>query len=325
MLSRVAERMYWAGRYLERVESTARLVSVHSNLLLDLPVASGINWEQLLTITEARSTFDDRYAIADETNILNFLLASEDNSSSLLSSLTYARENIRTSRDIVPSEAWECINELYLLVKKDVRRAVQRRNRFESLSEYIVRCQLLTGLLFGTMSHGDAYHFLRVGAYIERADMTARVVDVAAATLAQPNAAADDDSAQSAAERLAPFENSLWMSVLKSVSGYQMYRQYVRRRVDGEDVVRFLLGDAQFPHAVNCTLRELATHIARLPSNAAPNAVIATLQQQLRTYTDAPKMGQALHEFIDTVERGLNELHNSLEDAWFLKPETTKP
>ncbi len=309
MLSRVAERMYWAGRYLERVEATARLINVQSGMLLDLPTASDASWEQLLVIAEVNDQFFQRHSHANEESVLHFLLADAENTSSLIASLAFARENIRTCRDIVPSEAWECVNELYLLCQQNVADAVNSEHRHESLSEYVVRCQLLTGLLFGTMSHGSAYHFLRTGAYIERADMTARVVKVAATTLVEASA------------ELKPLENTLWMGVLKSVSGYQMYRQYVRRRITGADVVGFLLSDPQFPHAVHSALRELATHLNRLPKPEQTNDVIAALIQALEQFCQEVHTDERLQQFIESLELGLIDLHHRVEDSWFLKPQ----
>ena len=112
MLSRVAERIYWCARYLERVENTARLVSVYDNLLFDLPHDFNIGWYNLITINSGEQAFDERYKIRDERNVVKFLLADDTNFSSMLVSLKMVRENMRTTRDVVPQETWELINEL---------------------------------------------------------------------------------------------------------------------------------------------------------------------------------------------------------------------
>ncbi len=114
MLSRSAERLYWLARYLERTENTARLLSVTMNLIYDLPYGTEIGWHNLLTICSVEEEFEQRFKNPSEQNIARFLLADASNASSLLSSLSFARENMRTSRELMPDEAWEQVNEMYL-------------------------------------------------------------------------------------------------------------------------------------------------------------------------------------------------------------------
>jgi uncharacterized alpha-E superfamily protein len=308
MLSRVAERMYWAGRYLERAENTSRLVNTYSNLLLDLPEDSGAEWPLLLRIVSGEGSFGAKHARPTEEGILRFLLADPDNPGSLLSSLTHARENFRTSRDIIPREGWECVNELYLMGRKDLPGAVGRRRRFEVLSKCVVRCQQIVGLLSGTMSHGAPYNFLRMGNYLERADMSSRVVDVAAATLAQ------SDSADR------PYENTLWMAVLRSLSAYQMYRQHMRRRITAGDVVGFLLADPRFPRSVAFSLDALARCLHSLPRSDDALRVLAERKQWVLADRYADMDGTELHGHIDQLQIGFAELHEAIAATWFLKP-----
>jgi len=306
MLSRVAERMYWAGRYLERAENTARIVNTYANLLLDLPQETGVGWPQLLRIVNEQSQFSARYSQNTEQDILRFLLADAENPGSILSSLTFARENFRTSRDVIPMEGWERVNELYLMGRRDLPGAVGRRRRFEVLSNCVVHCQQIAGLLSGTMSHGDAYNFLRMGNYLERADMTSRVVDVGAATLAQGDAA------------MGPYENTLWIAVLRSLSAYQMYRQHVRRRIAASDVVSFLLADSQFPRAVAFALDALARCLRTLPQSDDAQRTLGKLQQRVAKDRHSAMDGVELHRYIDQLQIGFGELHQAIAARWFL-------
>jgi len=174
MLSRVAERLYWTARYLERAENTGRLVRVFSSMMLDLPNGVGLNWRQLVDVSGAHEYFDRNYRSSGERNVIKFMLSDTDTQGSVISSLAMARENIRTTRDLVPSEGWEHVNELYLFARKKLTGKTLLKDRHEFLSEIIMRCQQITGLLAGTMSHGPAYQFVRVGRNLERADMTTR-------------------------------------------------------------------------------------------------------------------------------------------------------
>ena len=210
MLSRVAERLYWGARYLERAENTSRLVRVYDSLMLDLPSEAGVGWPLLLDITGGRELFGTLHPKATDRATLRFLLAEPENPSSVLSSLAQARENFRTTRDLAPSEAWRSVNELYLGARRRLPRAVSQRGRNDALRAIVGGVQQLRGLMADTMSHGEAYQFIRLGRNIERADMGTRIIDSAATMLLAGR------------EELQRFDNPLWMGVRKSLSVYQM-------------------------------------------------------------------------------------------------------
>ena len=175
---------------------------------------------------------------------------------------------MRTTRDIVPSEAWRSINELCLWVTQELDAETSHRRRYGIHSRVVERCQQISGLLADTMSHDAAYQFFRLGRGIERADMTTRIIDVAAAMLL-------------GRENLARFDNSLWMAVLQSLSAYQMYRQKVRRRIYGPDVIAYLLKDTQFPRAIAFSLREIGAALAMLPRSGEPIKKLGDLRRML--------------------------------------------
>ena len=306
MLSRVAERLYWTARYLERAENTSRLVRVFSTLMLDLPRGVGINWRQLIEISGAQEQFDSAYRTSGERNVIRFMLSDPNNPGSLFSSLQMARENMRTTRDLVPSEGWEHVNELYLYAKKRLNGKNLSKDRYELLSELVMRCQQVTGLLAGTMSHGPAYQFIRVGRNLERADMTSRLVDMGSAIIIAPGVEQ---------ERL---ENRLWTYVLKSLSAHQMYRQHVRRRVMRNDVLAFLLQDEDFPRAVAHTLGEIASCFSKkLPHSDEPLRAALRLQRHIAEVDVKELHSEGLHEFIDNLQLELGNLHNMISSTWF--------
>jgi uncharacterized alpha-E superfamily protein len=306
MLSRVAERMYWGARHLERAENTARLVRVYDAALLDLPREAGVGWPLLVDICDARAAFSARYPKGGDRETLKFLISDPANPSSIMGSLSQARENFRTTRDLCPTEAWRGVNELYLYGKDALPKIASPRRRHEVLSGVVQRVQQLTGLLFGTMSHGAAYNFIRIGRNLERADMTTRIIDMAAATLL------------GARDTEAPLENTLWMAVLKSLSGYQMYRQYVRRRIRDEDVIRFLLNDTLFPRAVAHCLQELAHAMLTLPNSETPLDYVTRLQRILAAQQPAAIEESGLRQLMDNLQRELAGIHGQISAAWFL-------
>ncbi len=321
MLSRVAQNIYWMTRQVERAEDTARLINVNANLLLDLPRNTTFGWLPLIFIVGAEKLFfeKDPHRLADETNVVKFLISDDDHPGSILSSLAAARENLRTTRDTVPQEAWEQINGLYIYARDHVP---TRRGRFEFLRRVIHGAQQIGGLLAGAMSRTSAYDFVRLGHYLERADMTTRILDVRSGNLLSHGAGQTPTSAQvqSAAlekEEQDPFESIQWMSVLKSLSAYQMYRQQVRVRVSGPDVLKFLLQDEYFPRAVAFCLRQLEICLKKLPRNEASLAALAGLRQKLNAATVPELSREGLHDFIDEMQIGFGDLHDQIAAAYF--------
>lgn len=180
MLSRVAEGLYWMARYLERAENNARMIMAFNSLALDMPKETQLSWKGLVAVTGMGALFDQHHQKADERNCVKFLMADSYNPSSIASCIKAARENVRTTRDQVPTDAWEVINELYRYIQEHIDQGVGKRARYEFLNEIVGRCQMLNGLLAGCMSHDEGYDFIRVGRNLERADMATRQIEVGA-------------------------------------------------------------------------------------------------------------------------------------------------
>ncbi|WP_038028255.1 alpha-E domain-containing protein [Thioalkalivibrio sp. ALE31] len=307
MLSRVAERVYWMARYVERAENTARMVTAFNLLALDMPKSVQVSWKGLVEVTGNEGLFDNHYQRDDERNCVKFLLADADNPSSVLNSLRSARENVRTTRDLVPSEAWEVMNELYLFARDHIDQGIGKRGRFEFLSEVVQRCQTLTGLLAGTMSHDAAYDFIRLGRNLERADMSTRHVDVGALKLLKKDG-----------EDPEPYEGLLWTSILRSGSGFQMYRQHVKRRINGVDVVRFLLQDTAFPRSVTHALTQVQDALEKLPRNELPlRLVIQARRHASSAHVEELIAEDGLHAFMDVLQRDIGDIHGANVETWF--------
>lgn len=306
MLSRVAENIYWLARYIERTENTARLINVNANLVLDLPRRFDFGWEPLIEISGSEHLFQELYEEMNERTVVRFLVSDRRHPGSIISSIESARENLRTTRDIVPRETWEQLNDLYLYARQRTVSGVPKRSRYEFLKDVIGRCQHITGLLAGTMSRTEAYWFVKAGRYIERADMTTRILDVRS-----------EDLLVERTEDLTPFENIQWMSVLKSLTAYQMYRHHVRLRVRGPDVLRFLLQDRRFPRAVMHCLDEVATCLARLPQHDEPVLAVAKVQRRLQRVNVQSLLNRDLHAFLDKLQLAIGGLHDDINATWF--------
>ena len=309
MLSRVAENLYWLGRYIERAENTARIVAVNANLLLDLPKGIAPGWEPLVQITSSAALFDEHYTEPDERSVVRFLVSDTCNPGSILSALSQARENTRTVRDIVQRELWEVVNEVYIYARENQQSGLSKRGRFAYLKHIIRSSQTFTGLGSGTMNHNAGFHFLRLGALLERADMTTRIIDVRSASLLPE---------QKAAQRT--FENIQWMSVLKSLHAYQMYRQKMQVRVRRRDALRFLLQDDEFPRACYRCIKAAESRVKRLPHNDAPLRMLARVKRMTDS-ADIDRLAESqshLHIFIDQLQLGLALVHEEIAGQYFL-------
>jgi uncharacterized alpha-E superfamily protein len=312
MLSRVAERIYWLARYMERSENTARLVNVNSNLLLDLPSGVRVGWGSLIDISGTGSYFErGNTQFADEKTVVNFILADKKNPASLINSLSFARENARITREIMPMEAWELINDLYHYIRERADKVTSRRDRNIILLHVISSVQQFTGLLAGCMSHNNAYDLIRIGRNLERADMTTRIVDAGLVNLL-PHLSIGGT------EVLEPYDNILWMSVLRSLSAYQMYRQQVRDRVNANAVVKFLLQNEDFPRAVAHCLKQLEQCLWALPNSEKVLASIVSIQHKLDEADLDELLQSGLHEYIDELQLAIGSLHFSIAETWFL-------
>lgn len=305
MLSRVARRIYWLTRYLERAENTARLILVRHYAILDLPRNIQPDWDLLLHVLGAQELFAKLPGAANEKNIISFVFGERENPSSIISSLTKARENMRTTREILPSDAWERVNRLYLSVARRSNKDLPPASRHNVLNNIIQSCQQITGLLSGTMNKDAAYQFALMGRNLERADMSTRIIDVASADLM----VAGDDAL--------PFQNVLWISVLQSLSAYQMYRLNVQRNVSPEDALEFLLQSKVFPRAVAHTLIKIESSMQLLPHNAPALKAIASVQRKLRRTDCKTLKGEALHEFLDLMQLRLNDINRAISATWF--------
>ena len=301
MLSRVAEHLYWMTRYLERAENTARLINATTQVVLDLPRGASFGWDVLLKVAGLDGVFHEAHTKHDEVSIMRFLVSDEKNPGSIISCIRSARENCRTLREVMPRLAWERINALYLFVNSRAAQAVERSHRYGILEEMIERRQSVIGLLTDCMSHDVAYQFIKLGRYIERADMTTRIVDIHAAVLVPRQQVPED-----------PAIGLLWMGVLKSLHAYQMYRRHVSVHVRSADVVNYLLKDPHFPRTVRRCLDEVENCLAVLPHNVHPLKLLRVAQRRLDAMRVDSLTPSLRHEYLDAVQTDIAAIHQAI-------------
>ncbi|MEZ5374965.1 MAG: alpha-E domain-containing protein [Acidimicrobiales bacterium] len=305
LLSRVAESAYWAGRYLERAEGTARLIKAHADLIIDLPKSAGLGWGPLLALVGIDPTFVSHHPNATEDVVVHHLTADEANPSSVRSSIASVHRNLRVTRSVMPVEAAEVLIDLHNTVQDTADQAVDRRTRNEWLSMVMRGCQTLSGILTETMTHDDAYCFFSVGRRLERADLTARVLDVQSAVLTGRTP-----------DQMVPYNELRWTAALRSVSALQSFRRSGASST-GEATVAFLLHDAKCPRTIESCLVESSRWLLEIPGHEEPMAACASISAMVQDIDVEQLIDGRLHDFSEALQESISMLHSRIEATWF--------
>jgi len=310
MLSRVADSIYWLNRYVERAENVARFVDVNLNLLLDAPLGTEQQWRPLVITTGDLMLFNERYGNPTAENVIHFLTFDKDYENSILSCLQKARENARSVREIISSEMWEQINAFYLMVK-DAALGSDDVELPSFFAEVKMASHLFAGVMDATMSHNEGWHFGQIGRLLERADKTTRILDVKYFILLP-----------SVTDVGGPLDELQWIALLKSTSGYEMYRK-CQHRISPSSVAQFLILDREFPRSIQfCLLQaerslyQITGHTPGTWSNPAERS-LGKIRAELDFITMEDIMSIGLHEFLDSIQQRLNGAGQSIFDTFF--------
>src|ERR1051325_9034677 len=325
MLSRVAEQIYWMNRYVERAENVARFVDVNLHLELDLPpmheLSGGNQWQPLIWTTGDEKLFKARHG-DDFTreNVTHFLTFDMENPNSILSCVKAARENARSVREVISSDMWVTLNRFYLTMRDPL--AIQNASREPHVFYTDIKraCALFIGETITTMSHGEGFHFARIGRLLERGDKTSRILDVKYYILLPK------------LEYVGmPIDSLQWAALLKSASAFEMYRKS-NSTITPKQVSRFLLLDREFPRAVLHCLSAAETSLRAITGTALDTFSNAAEQKlgQLRAdlnyanIDDIIKTG--LHEYVDSLQTRLNQVDDSMYRPFFeVRSDVTTP
>jgi uncharacterized alpha-E superfamily protein len=307
LLSRVAENLYWAARYLERAEDTARIVREHTNLIVDMPTSVLSTWAPLLAITGTAEMFVEDHRSVDEATVVQFLVSDGANHGSIRSSVEQARENLRGCRDVLPATAWLTINDLYLYVSMHHTEGVERRSRARFLDRVVAEHQRTIGILTTMMTRDEAYTMLRLGRHLERADMATRVLDVWAAALTgeRPPGAELYDDLQ-------------WSSVLSSLSALQMFQRSQHESPSAANVVEFIVHTETFPRSVRYCLTNARSSLLLLPNPAPALAACDRAVAILERSRHAPIEPEAVHGLADEFQVAIGDVHGAITNTYFL-------
>jgi len=312
LLSRVADSVYWMARYIERAENVARFIGVNLNLQIDLPLAPSQQWQPLIETSGDAETFKERFGLATQARVIEWLAYDSQNLSSIVSCLRFARENARSVRETISSEMWTQVNSMYLQIQTQ-RSLPEPERMLDAFREIRMGCHLFEGVTDATMSHNEAWHFMRLGRMLERADKTSRILDVKYFMLLP-----------SIRDVGTPYDDIHWSAVLKSVSGFEMYRKKYGR-ITPSDVVDFLVMDNEFPRAVRFCIKSASESLQSITGTpiGAFRYRSEQLMGQLRAELDFTSvetvLRSGLHEYLDRLQLKMNGIDEGLRDDFAVR------
>jgi uncharacterized alpha-E superfamily protein len=312
MLSRVANHIYWLGRYLERAENYARFIDVNFNLMQDLPVDLKEQWQPLVAATGDLDLYLKKYEGYERGQVMFFLTFDLDNPNCMLSAVNRARENARIIRENLSKETWEKVNELYYMLQNGLEKKVWKkedpRQFYESVKNQIL---LIYGLADATVARTEGWYFRQLGQLLERADKTSRILDVKYHILLP-----------SPIEVGSPLDFLHWMALLKSVTGFNTYRR-LYGNIDPSGVVEFLVLNKYFPRSIYYCLKEAERCLHNISGNAtdgfrnSAEKAIGEMRSRLEYSEVDDIISVGLHEYLDSIQLKINHISDLIDSNYF--------
>lgn len=306
MLSRTADHLFWMARYTERAENTARMldVNVQTSLLPLSAQAAEQGWRATLGISELLPAFDDKYGLLTQNDVLDFMVRNPDNPSSIASCLTQARENARAVRGALTTEVWETKNATYLDMRRRLRSGELERDPSHFFDWVKYRSHLSRGVTIGTMLKDEAFYFIRLGTFLERADNTARILDVKFHG-AQQNDGRDE---------ISELDFYYWAAILRSVSGFEIYRKVYRDVITPERVAELLMLRADMPRSLLACLEEVVANLRHVRNDLSADTerFAGKIHAELQFSNINEVLDSGLHEYLTRFLERIYELGNRI-------------
>jgi uncharacterized alpha-E superfamily protein len=266
MLSRTADHLYWMARYMERAENTARMLDVNyqTSLLPQTADAALNGWKGLLSISELTNHYAQHHGDVDARSVMSYMVSDEENPSSIRNCLRAARENARAVRGTLTTEVWETQNQTWLEFQRMVVTDAFERDPAAGFEWVKFRSHLSRGVTVGTMLQDESFHFLRIGSFLERADNTARLLDVKfhAVDSEYFGAGTPGGNSQSQGDKDVEFDFYHWSAILRSVSGFEVYRKAYRNVILPEKVAELLMLRPDMPRSLAACMNEVVSNLA---------------------------------------------------------------
>jgi uncharacterized alpha-E superfamily protein len=319
MLSRTADHLFWMSRYTERAENTARMLDVNyqTSLLPQSTAVALVGWQGLLSISELKQPYAEKHGAVDQLSVMEFMVKDEDNPSSIVSCLKAARENARAVRGTLTTEVWETLNQTYLEVVRMIRNGDFERDPSQFFEWVKFRSHLSRGVTVGTMLQDEALHFMRLGTFLERSDNTARLVDV-------KFHAVQSDFFGNASEKDQEYDFYHWSAILRSVSGFEIYRKVYRDVIKPERVAELLILRADMPRSLHASLNAVVDNLNLVANDQSSETQrrAGKLRADLQYARIDEILASGLHAFLTQFLDRVNELGSHISRD-FLVPATS--
>ena len=315
MLSRTADHLFWMSRYTERAENTARLldVSYQTALLPQSDQAAQLGWQGLLSISELLPSFEAMYGAITPASVMSFMVKDERNPSSIVSCLRAARENARAVRGTLTTEVWETQNQTWLEINRMLRAGEFEHDPGAFFEWVKFRSHLSRGVTVGTMLMDEALQFMRLGTFLERGDNTARLVDVKFHAL-------QNDFWGSATSKDQEYDFYHWSAILRSVSGFEIYRKVYRDVIKPERVAELLILRADMPRSLHACLNEVVHNLASVANDQSVDTArkAGKLLAELRYSSIDEILATGLHTFLTQFLDRINELGKGISQDFLV-------
>ncbi|AMG44427.1 alpha-E domain-containing protein [Achromobacter ruhlandii] len=325
MLSRTADNLFWMCRYTERAENTARMLDVNLQMSLlpqDAQTREG-SWNAVLRISELQRLYHAKHAAVSPQDVLQYMVRDAENPSSIYSCMRAARENARAVRGSLTTEVWETYNTTWLELLKHLHTGLLERNPGEFFEWVKFRSHLARGVTIGTMLEDEALYFLRIGMHLERADNTARMLDVkfherdGNGTPQQQQDGRGEGHASGALQS----EFYRWSALLSSVSGLEIYRKVYRDVITPDRVAELLILHPDMPRSLLAAMRAVSEDLARVSNQRSTEtqrrAGMLCAELQFGRVEDILRSG--LHQYLEHFLDRINDLGNRISQD-FLVP-----
>lgn len=311
MLGRTASGLFWMMRYLERFENTARLIDAGFRMSLTRARTSESEWDSVLTTAGTRALYVAEHERFSTSRAVDFLVANKDNPNSLVQSIMLARENARMTRTALTRDAWEAINETWIQFKRDVHSKKHQTDLQDLLSSVRQQAALVRGAIKGTMLRNDIFRFAQLGALIERADNTARILDTKYYVLL-PSSASVGSS----------LDQVQWEMILRSASAERSFHWLYGGEISPAAIVEFLIHDVRLPRSIAYCYDEIIETLAELEleyeRRTAAHDLAASHEAHITNSTSDSIIGSGLHEFlVDFIARNAALSHQIEQDYRF--------
>lgn len=293
MLGRTANSIFWMFRYLERAENTARLLEAGFRMTLTRGSdAANEEWKSVLITLGLDAAYVSRKGGYTGTEVCDFILRAKDNPQSVLAMVESARSNARHSRTSITSEVWEAVNEAWMALKAVLARPVREASLSEVLYSIRREATIVRGATYGSMLRNDIYHFARAGTFVERADNTARILDVKYHLLL-PSLAYVGSS----------LDTGQWESILRALSARRAHRSVINAgRPDASGIAELLILDPRFPRSLAFCYQALSGNLASLAQLHGHDSRCNTLMSEAQAALAATRIedifDRGLHEFL---------------------------